>query len=58
MAPQWLRWAKMLQTMARTGLTYAKDPYDEECYASAKNRRSSCSTGSGWPPLSVFHAAA
>src|SRR3989442_871147 len=30
----------------------------EECYGSAKNRRSSCSTGSGWPPLSVFHAVA
>lgn len=28
MEPQWLRWAKMLQTMAQTGLTYAKDPYD------------------------------
>jgi predicted deacetylase len=28
MDPQWLRWAKTLQTMAQTGLTYAKDPYD------------------------------
>jgi len=28
MDPQWLRWAKMLQTMAQTGLTYATDSYD------------------------------
>jgi hypothetical protein len=34
MDPQWLRWAKMLQTMAQTGLTYAKDPYDIARYES------------------------
>lgn len=28
MDPQWLQWAKALQTMSQTGLTYAKDPYD------------------------------
>jgi ADP-ribose pyrophosphatase YjhB (NUDIX family) len=28
MDPKWLEWAKSLQTMAQTGLTYAKDPYD------------------------------
>lgn len=28
MKPQWLNWAKQLQTMAQTGLTYARDPYD------------------------------
>ena len=32
MDPQWLRWAKQLQTMAQTGLTYTKDPYDKERY--------------------------
>jgi hypothetical protein len=26
--PKWLQWAKTLQTMAQTGLTYSKDPYD------------------------------
>jgi ADP-ribose pyrophosphatase YjhB (NUDIX family) len=26
--PAWLGWAKRLQTMAQTGLTYARDPYD------------------------------
>jgi hypothetical protein len=34
MDPQWLRWAKKLQTMAQTGLTYAKDPYDRARYES------------------------
>jgi ADP-ribose pyrophosphatase YjhB (NUDIX family) len=28
MEPKWLSWAKELRTMAQTGLTYAKDPYD------------------------------
>ncbi len=26
--PAWLDWAKRLRTMAQTGLTYARDPYD------------------------------
>ena len=26
--PAWLEWAKRLRTMAQTGLTYARDPYD------------------------------
>ncbi len=26
--PAWLDWAKRLQTMAQTGLTYCRDPYD------------------------------
>jgi ADP-ribose pyrophosphatase YjhB (NUDIX family) len=31
--PAWLRWAERLQAIAQTGLTYAKDPYDQERYA-------------------------
>ena len=30
--PQWLRWAKELQAMAQTGLTYSEGPYDLERY--------------------------
>lgn len=30
--PQWLQWAKRLQAVSQTGLTYAKDPYDIERY--------------------------
>lgn len=29
---RWLEWAKELSTMAQTGLTYVRDPYDEERY--------------------------
>lgn len=32
MAPKWVDWAKRLQTMAQTGLAYARDPYDIERY--------------------------
>ncbi|MBN2330124.1 MAG: NUDIX hydrolase [Candidatus Omnitrophica bacterium] len=32
MDPQWLTWAKRLQAISQTGLTYAKDPFDRERY--------------------------
>jgi ADP-ribose pyrophosphatase YjhB (NUDIX family) len=30
--PRWLRWAQRIQSIAQTGLTYARDPYDRERY--------------------------
>ena len=36
MDPQWLVWAKRLQAIAQTGLTYAKDPFDIERYESIR----------------------
>jgi ADP-ribose pyrophosphatase YjhB (NUDIX family) len=36
MDPQWLSWAKKLQAIAQTGLTYARDPYDRERYTSVR----------------------
>lgn len=36
MDPQWLVWAKRLQAIAQTGLTYAKDPFDVERYQSIR----------------------
>jgi hypothetical protein len=30
--PPWLLWARELQAMAQTGLTFSKDPYDLERY--------------------------
>jgi ADP-ribose pyrophosphatase YjhB (NUDIX family) len=30
--PQWLLWARELQAMAQTGLTFSQDPYDLERY--------------------------
>jgi len=37
MDPQWLVWAKRLQAIAQTGLTYAKDPFDIERYESIRS---------------------
>jgi ADP-ribose pyrophosphatase YjhB (NUDIX family) len=31
-APDWLRFARALQSIAQAGLTYARDPYDHERY--------------------------
>jgi len=36
MDPHWLTWAKKLQAIAQTGLTYAKDPYDVDRYESVR----------------------
>jgi ADP-ribose pyrophosphatase YjhB (NUDIX family) len=30
--PDWLRWARELQAIAQTGLTFCRDPYDRERY--------------------------
>jgi ADP-ribose pyrophosphatase YjhB (NUDIX family) len=30
--PKWLQWAKLLQSLAQNGLTYAHDPYDRDRY--------------------------
>jgi ADP-ribose pyrophosphatase YjhB (NUDIX family) len=32
MDPKWLDWAKRLQALSQTGLTFAHDPYDRERY--------------------------
>jgi ADP-ribose pyrophosphatase YjhB (NUDIX family) len=31
--PDWLNWARTLQALAQTGLTYAENPFDRERYA-------------------------
>jgi hypothetical protein len=30
--PKWLTWARELQALAQSGLTFTKDPYDKERY--------------------------
>ncbi|MGN7126823.1 NUDIX hydrolase [Methylorubrum thiocyanatum] len=30
--PQWVRWARELQALAQSGLTFTRDPYDRERY--------------------------
>ncbi len=37
MEPKWLEWAKELQSIAQTGLTYSKDIYDLERYEMIRN---------------------
>ena len=32
MLPDWLSWARQLQAVAQSGLTFARDPYDRERY--------------------------
>lgn len=29
---QWLRWAREMQALAQTGLTFTQDRYDHKCY--------------------------
>ncbi|RUS47380.1 NUDIX hydrolase [Cohnella sp. AR92] len=36
METKWLEWAKQMQAIAQTGLTYAKDVYDRERYESLR----------------------
>src|SRR5262245_46357582 len=37
MQPDWLTWARKLQALAQTGLTYAQNPYDKERYRQLQN---------------------
>ena len=34
--PHWTDWAKRLQAIAQTGLTFAQDPYDIERYQAVR----------------------
>ena len=37
MEPIWIDWAKRLQAIAQTGLTYAESPYDVERYEAVRH---------------------
>lgn len=37
MDPKWLQWAKQLQAIAQTGLTYTQDPFDTERYQALRH---------------------
>lgn len=48
--PQWLVWARELQAVAQTGLTYAKDPFDQERYTMLRGLAARImAAGSGTP---------
>jgi ADP-ribose pyrophosphatase YjhB (NUDIX family) len=34
--PPWLDWARQLQAIAQTGLTYSRDPFDQQRYADVR----------------------
>jgi ADP-ribose pyrophosphatase YjhB (NUDIX family) len=37
MEPKWLEWAQHIQAISQIGLTYAKDPFDQERYAALRD---------------------
>ncbi|RYX81551.1 NUDIX domain-containing protein [bacterium] len=48
--PQWLEWAKQLQSLAQIGLTYTKDQYDIERYEAIRHIAAQImASGSGTP---------
>jgi len=54
--PEWLHWARRLQAIAQTGLTYAKDPFDIERYSSVRSIAAEImSANTGGPVSSVVN---
>ena len=52
---QWLSWARRLQALSQTGLTYATDPYDVERYTEVRRIASEMmAAGSGDRPADAF----
>jgi ADP-ribose pyrophosphatase YjhB (NUDIX family) len=52
--PQWLHWARKLQAIAQTGLTYAENPYDIERYEQIRDIASEMmAEGSGAPVTQI-----
>lgn len=53
--PQWLTWARQLQGIGQTGLTYAKDPFDTERYQAvrriAAEMMAAGAGGTEWQPV-------
>ncbi len=53
MDPQWLAWAKRLQAIAQTGLTYAKDQYDVERFEEVRRIAAGMMAPACAPPTDV-----
>ncbi len=54
MDPKWLAWAKELQALAQTGLTYARDPYDIARYERVRTLASEIvTTETGLEPATI-----
>jgi len=53
MNPKWLDWARRLQAIAQTGLTFARDPYDVERYEAVRAIAAEIMAGHSDAELSV-----
>lgn len=54
-SPQWLDWAKKLQSAAQNGLTFAKDPFDMERYQAVRQIAAEMlAAGSGVEPQKIL----
>src|SRR3974390_2063598 len=51
MDPQWLAWARRLQAIAQTGLTYAKEQYDTERYQAVREIAAEMIAAGSTPPI-------
>ncbi len=51
--PDWLGWAREIQAIAQTGLTFARDPYDLERYGALQSLAARIMAESGGADLSV-----
>ena len=50
--PDWLAWAREMQGMAQTGLTFSRDPYDRERYEALQSLASRIMADAGHADLS------
>jgi ADP-ribose pyrophosphatase YjhB (NUDIX family) len=51
MESQWLVWARALQAVAQTGLTYAKDPFDTQRYEAVRRIAAEMMAAGSSPPI-------
>lgn len=51
MNPQWLTWARRLQAIAQTGLTYSKEQYDTERYEAVRQIAAEMMAAGSTPPI-------
>ena len=51
--PDWLAWAREVQAVAQTGLTFCRDPYDRERYEALRTLAASVMASAGRADLSV-----
>jgi ADP-ribose pyrophosphatase YjhB (NUDIX family) len=51
--PDWLAWAREVQAVAQTGLTFCKDPYDRERYEALRDLAARVMTSAGGANLAA-----